>query len=62
MEMSARNVFGKFLVLFAISFLLAVGVCFILLSVMDMEQYLSHLIGERDLPLKIIIIFFSCFQ
>lgn len=57
---SASTVFGKFIMLFTISFLLAVGTWFIL-SRFGLDGSLSDMLGERDLPLKVIILCFFIF-
>ena len=55
------TVFGKFLMVFAISFLLAGGMWFIL-SRFGLEGSLAGILGERDLPLKVIIVGFLVFS
>ncbi len=51
---AAGAVFGKFVTLFIISFLLSGGTWFVL-SRFGFEASLVDLFGERDLPLKVII-------
>ncbi len=52
---SSGTVFRKFVLVFTISLLLAGGVWFIL-SRFGFESSLASLLGERDLPLKVIIV------
>ena len=58
---SSGTVFGKFIMVFTISFLLAGGTWFIL-SRFGFEGSLAGLLGERDLPLKAIIVGFFIFS
>ena len=58
---SSGTVFGKFIMVFTISFLLAGGTWFIL-SRFGFEGSLASLLGERDLPLKAIIVGFFIFS
>ena len=58
---SSGTVFGKFIMVFTISFLLAGGTWFIL-SRFGFEGSLAGLLGERDLPLKAIIVGFFIYS